>query len=45
MMENYSKALENPKQVIENLISGVRIVNLDEAIAYYDSLIAKSQKA
>ncbi len=39
------EALENSKSVIENLIAGKRIVNLDEAIACYDSLIQKHKQA
>lgn len=37
------EALENSKQVIENLIAGKRIVNLDEALAFYETLLSKTK--
>lgn len=37
-------ALKNSKEVIENLIAGKRIVNLDEALAYYNSLLKQEPK-
>ena len=34
------QAIATQTQIIENLISGTRVVNLDEAIAYYKSIHA-----
>lgn len=34
------EALQNATQVIESLISGNRVVNLDEALAFYKSVSA-----
>ena len=43
-LEEAVSALENSKQVIENLIASKRIVNLDEALAYYEQLLKEIKK-
>lgn len=43
-LEEVVNALENSKQVIENLIASKRIVNLDEALAYYKQLLKEIKK-
>lgn len=43
-LEEAVKALENSKQVIESLISSKRIVNLDEALAYYQQILTQIKK-
>lgn len=41
--EELYEAVKVELQIIKNLIASKRVVNLDEAIAYYESLIKKHE--
>lgn len=43
-IEELVEAVEVQLAIIHRLLGGKRIVNLDEAIAYYESLIKKYKK-